>query len=547
MNLSLRRRWCCAALASFLLASCALAPPAAQPRPRLVVVIVVDGLPQRQVLAYRDQLAEDGVARFLERGAWFSQAHYKHAYTVTASGHATVLTGAYPDRTGIIGNEWRDPETGAAVYNTGDPAATYIGHKTDPLDGTSPRNLRVATLGDVLLRSDPRSKVIGVSGKDRGAILLAGKTGTAYMYMDDTGLFATSTFYRPRHPEWVNRFNSGRPADRYFKTEWKPLLPDAAYERSLPPDQPGWARGGTLPMLMGAPADTAPGPSFYTQLLRSPFVDALTLEFARAAMAGEQLGRDEAPDILAISLSGHDYVNHQWSAESRVSQDHLLQLDRMLQSFFHDLDTTVGKDEYVAVLTADHGFMPTPEYTRSFGHDAGRIAFAQTLARVNAGLVARFGAGRWVTANSASSLFIDKKLVAGRGLNLDAVADEARRLLMAEPGYAAAYTRSELLARNRAGEPLFDALRKSWHPDVSGEVQYTLKPNWMFGSAGATHGSPHAYDTHVPLLLYGRRWAMPGRIDSPVQPVDIAPTLARWLGIAQPAASEGSALPTVAP
>jgi predicted AlkP superfamily pyrophosphatase or phosphodiesterase len=198
---SLRRR--ALLLLVLALGACAGAPATpsgAAARPRLLVLFVVDGLPQRQVEAYRDQLAPDGLARFLERGASFSQAHYGYAFTVTGAGHATVLSGAYPHRTGIIGNEWLDNATGERVYCAGDTSATYIGNKTQPLDGTSPRNMKVETVGDVLRRADPRSKVIGISGKDRGAILPAGKSGTAYMYMGGTGQFASTTYYMPQHP-----------------------------------------------------------------------------------------------------------------------------------------------------------------------------------------------------------------------------------------------------------------------------------------------------------------------------------------------------------
>jgi arylsulfatase A-like enzyme len=526
------------------LAACAAVPP--QIQPRVVVVLVVDGLPQRQVLAYRDQLAPDGFARFLDRGAWFSQAFYGHAHTVTAAGHAAILTGAYPHRTGIIGNEWRDQNTGAGVYNTADLAATYIGQRTDPrTDGTSPRNLKAETVGDVLRRAEPRSKVIAVSGKDRGAILLAGKAGTAYMYMDDTGAFASSTYYMARHPPWVDAFNAARPADRYFKTEWQPLLPDDAYARSLPDGQPWFGRPGErFPKTMiGEPGQAAPGPSYYSTLLPSPYIDELTLEFARDAIANEQLGRNQATDILALSLSGHDYVNHSWSAESRFSQDHFLRLDRMLQDFFRHLDQVVGKDNYVAVLTADHGFTPAPEYARAQGLDAGRIAWGPVLARVNAGLAQRFGPGRWAIGNSASSLLLNRQLIAQNGMDADTVADEARRLLLAEPGIGLAYTRRELLSGSRAGEPFFAALRKAWHPDVSGEVQYAPNPNWVFGSAGATHGSPHPADTQVPILMYGPAWVKAGRVDARVEVVDIAPTLARLLQVPPPAAAEGRPLP----
>jgi len=543
-----------ALLLTAVLAGCAATQTAqtAPPRPRLVVLLAVDGLPQRQVLAYRDQLAADGLARFLERGAWFADAHYGHSVTATAPGHAVMLTGAYPHRTGIINNEWRDVNTGAAVYNTGDPRYAYIGHKTRPLDGTSPRNLKVETVGDVLRRANPQSKVIAISGKDRGAILPAGHAGTAYMYMAETGQFASTTYYMKEHPAWVTAFHAGRPADRFFKTEWKPLLPEAAYARSLPDLQPWFGkRVGKLPMMMGAPADEAPGLAYYSGLLASPFVDALALEFARAAIAGEALGRDDAPDILSVSLSGHDYVNHYWSAESRLSHDHVLQLDRLLEAFFRDLDATVGRDNYVALLTADHGFMPAPEYSQSQGRPAGRLAAGPMLARINADLQRRFGEERLVPFISASTaLVIDRKAVAQRGLDLDAVAEAARASLLAEPGIAAAYTRRELERGSRAGAPYFEQMRRAWHPEVSGDVQYVLKPLWMAASSSGystTHGSPHAYDTQVPILVYGPGRVKPGRIDTRVEVADIAPTIAGWLGVPAPAAAEGRPLPLAAP
>jgi hypothetical protein len=543
------------ALASALLAACGTTGPAPLPgasgpvaKPPLIIFLAIDGLPQRQLLGYRDQLAPDGFARFLERGAWFSEAHYGHAVTVTAAGHATMLTGTYAHRTGIIGNEWRDIQTGADVYNTGDASARYLGHPTRPLDGTSPRNLRAETVGDVLRRLDARSKVIAISGKDRGAILPAGKAGTAYMYMSGTGQFASTTHYMAQHPAWVDAFHAQRPADRFFKSEWKPLLPEAAYARSLPDNQPFFGpRGGALPMLMGAPADTAPGPAFYSQLLQSPFGDQLALDFARAAIVGERLGADDVPDILSVSLSGHDYINHRFSAESRLSHDHVLHLDRMLQAFFQHLDATVGADNYLAVLTSDHGFMPAPEVSVARGQPGGRASTSGTLAKVNAELEKRFGVPRLVPFISALALVVDRKLVAERGLSLDAVAAVARDALVTEPHVAAAYTRAELAAGSRAGAPFFTPMQRSWHRELSGDVQFVLKPGFQMSSNIATHGSPHPYDTHVPLLVWGPRWVQAGRIDSRVEIADIAPTLARLLGIPAPAQSEGKPLPLPAP
>nr|WP_240980301.1 alkaline phosphatase family protein [Ramlibacter agri] len=475
-------------LAALLLAACANLPEAQ--RPPLVVVFVVDGLPYRQVEQLRGDFAPDGLNRFLKEGAVFDAAHYGHAFTVTAAGHATLLTGVSPSRHGIIGNEWRDPQTGAAVYCASDPQEHYIGHPTRALDGTSPRKLQAETVGDVLRRISPQSRVIAVSGKDRGAILPGGQAGTAYIAMAD-GRFASSTFYMAAHPAWVDAFQ--------------------------PP--------------------AAEGRSAEAQL------DAATLAFARAAVAAEQLGRRDAPDLLLVSLSGHDLVNHRWSAESPQSREHLLQLDALLQAFLRELDAAVGRARYVALLTADHGFTPSPEWARAQGLDAGRITGSTMVGRVNAALAARFQADKLVAGTSASALLLDRRLLAAQGLAPDEVAAAAREALLAQPGIAAAYTRQELASGSRAGAPFFAAMQRSWNAGRSGDVQYVTKPFWMFGTAGATHGSPYEEDTHVPLLLWGPAWVRAGHAAQPVDMVDVAPTLANLLRLPPPAASEGRPLP----
>jgi len=547
-----------AALIGGVLSGCASAPPmATTPAPKLLVFMVVDGLPMRQVLAYRDQLAPDGFARFLDRGRWFADAHYGHGHTVTAAGHATMLTGAYPQRTGIISNEWRDPKTGAEVYNTGDTAYQYIGNRTEPLAGTSPRNLRAQTLGDVLRTASPAAKVIAVSGKDRGAILPAGHKGTAYMYMGESGQFASSTFYMPAHPAWVNAFNAAKPADAFFGKTWAPLLPGydcpyssapstCAYARSAPDGQP-WqtnsGNGSKLPVILGDKMD-GPGPRFYGNLLATPFGDELTLAFARAAVEGEALGADATPDILSVSLSSHDYVNHAFGPESRLSQDHLLRLDRHLQDFFKYLDAKVGAGNYVAVLTADHGFADTPEWAKSQGQDAERVNPSQMLALLNDGLVKKFGEGKWARSFSAAGILFDETLMAQRGIAPAAMYDEAKALLLQVPGIAAVFTLAQMQGTDER-TPYLAAMRKSWHPDVAAPLQIVVKPGWLFSSrpAGSSHGTPYPYDTHVPILTWGPQWVGSGEVKSRVEVADIAPTLADLLHVAVPAQAQGKPLP----
>ena len=514
--------------------------------PMLVVFMVVDGLPIRQVLGYRDQLQPDGFKRFLDRGAWFANAYYGHGYTVTAAGHSIMLSGAYPQRSGIIGNEWRDPMTAAPQYNTADPRYQYIGNKTEPLAGTSPNNYKVETVGDVLRTLQPESKVIGISGKDRGAILPAGHKGTAYMFMGGSGEFASSTYYMDKHPAWVDAFNAAKPADKLFGKTWSPMLPEAAYARSVPDGQPWQANSGNgnrLPAVLGAGMD-GPGPRFYGNILPSPFGDELTLAFAKAAVEGEQLGADDQTDILSVSLSSHDYINHAFGPESRLSHDHFLHLDAYLQDWFKYLDAKVGRGNYIAVLTADHGFTDTPEWAKSQGRDAGRINPAQVVGIINAGLSKRFGDFRWALNMSGSGVIFDEVAIKVAGLNPDDVYAVAKASVEQIDGVQAAFTRAQLAGTDTT-TPYLEQFRRSWYPGIAAPLQVVPKAGWMFGSrvTGTTHGSPYEDDTHVPLLTWGPAWVGQGRIEQRVEIVDFAPTLSAILHIPAPKQAQGRVLP----
>jgi hypothetical protein len=341
----------------------------------------------------------------------------------------------------------------------------------------------------------------------------------------------------------VKDFNDAKPADKYFHAQWKALLPETAYAQSLPDGQKFYTKGGALPKTLGEGKDKPDG-AFYASLLPSPYADALSLDFARAAIKGEQLGADDAPDILSVSLSGHDYVNHAYSAESRLSHDHTLQLDQLFQAFFRDLDATVGKDNYVAILTADHGFMPAPEYSESKGWGGGKLSGSGTLAKMNKALAEKHGEGKWVKHISARAFVIDRKLAAEKNVDVNVLMEEVRTLALAEPGIMAAYTRPEFESMSKTGQPWFDQMEKSFNRERSGDVEFALKPYWMTTTSNAaTHGSPHPYDTNIPMLFYGPSWVKPGRREGRVEEIDVAPTIAQILGVPAPSAAEGKPLP----
>ncbi|MFL6657651.1 MAG: alkaline phosphatase family protein [Massilia sp.] len=538
-------------LSTLLSAICTTAAAAAPAQPRLVVVLVIDGLPSEQVQRYREQFGEGGFRRLLEQGASFSDAHQAHGITVTAVGHAAILTGAYPYQHGIIGNNWIDPKTHTSVYCTEDRAYTYIGEETKAGDGTAPTNLRVSTLGDELrYATGNRAKVITVSGKDRGAILLAGKTGTPYIFMDKSGNFASSSFYMQAYPQWVQHYRASKPQDRFYGKSWVPLLADAAYAGDAPdalyPDRAGMRN--SFPFTYTSDSGK-PDASYYARLRTGPFVDEMTLDFARAAIEGEELGRNPAgvADLLGVSLSSHDYVNHAYGPESKMSHDHLQRVDRLLAGFFGYLDQRVGADNYVVVFTADHGFPNTPEFANLQHLDGGRIDSKKLIAALNKQLAEKFGAEKLVLASSMPNIQLDYAQMAQRGLKRDEVETTAARFLLDQPGIAQAYTRTQFengtLPATRQGK----LMQRAWHRQLSGDLVVVTKPYVYFssGSSGTSHGSPYAYDTNVPLILMGPGWIRPGYYGQYAEVVDIAPTLAHLLHVRPPAAAEGRVLTEV--
>jgi predicted AlkP superfamily pyrophosphatase or phosphodiesterase len=524
--------------------------PAGIAPPKLVVFMVVDGFPQEQVVKYYDLLGEGGLKRFLDQGAWFNNANYSHATTYTAVGHATLLSCAHPYKHGIIGNDWLDKKTKERVYSTEDPKHKYLGEETKKHQGTSPLNLKVTTVGDELIYANGKSKVITVSGKDRSAIGLGGHAGTAYMHSTSTGRFITSDYYMKEYPEWWNSFYAGKPQDRYFGEVWTPLLQDEAYARSAPDDRP-WSKnykglGTKFPHPISGGADN-PGPGYYDAMIWTPYGDNLTLDFVKAAIEGESLGKNPAgvPDLLAISWTTHDYVHHLFGPESKQAQDHLLRLDRVFAEFFQYLDKWVGLDNVVITLSADHGFMNIPEYSTSKNLDAGRIDPEKMIEAVNAHLSKKFGDAKYVTAWWNPTLYLDYDLIDGKNLNRTDVENAAAQFLIEYPGIAFVYTRTQLQNGKLPPTKIARQVTLAWHQQYSGDIVLINKPNWYLFEKplayASTHGAPYTYDTNVPLMFLGSKWVKPGKYGD-AEVVDLGRTLAFLLNVRPPNGCEGRVL-----
>ena len=516
-----------------VLSSLACRPPLEGPR--LVVVISVDQMRADYLERFDDRFT-GGLARLLSDGAVFEDAHQDHAMTSTAPGHATIATGAFPARHGLVQNDWYDRAMARSVYSVEDPTAQIIGIPDAP--GRSPVNLKTNTLGDWLKRRSRGSKVFSVAVKDRAAIPMGGKRPNGvYWYYLPTGQFVTSAFYRREYPDWVDRFNAAEPAAAYNGRNWERLFPESTYvasrEDDFPPEFDG--RSTTFPHWIGVMEEDGGWDRFYRKiLLHSPFADELTFAFVRELVVNEELGADDRPDILFVGCSAADYIGHAYGPYSQEVEDYYLRLDHQLDSLFVFLDETVGRANYLVVLTADHGVMTMPEELarRGFGGERASKRALGTLAKQAIGPdTASREPDHGPQVRQMSGVVIEFP----RGTSeQDQVA--ARRAVAAalreSPAILEAYTADELLPGEDGDRPHFGAFRRSFYPDRSPDVVILPHDNVLVTNLDheTSHGTPHPFDSHVPLVFAGPGIA-PGRHPARVRTVDIAPTLAAILGV----------------
>ena len=500
------------------MSSSAVAPAAAPPEgaPRLIVYVVVDQLRADEIGRY-DELWTGGFRRLVDEGTWFTEAYHDHAGTSTATGHATLATGALPRRHGIIGNRWFRREMGEEVEAVHDPD-----------DEVSPRQLMVPALGDLLKARYPEARVFSVGGKDRATMFSAGHgPDGAYFYDKDTGTFVTSTYYHRPVPGWLEEFNDHGPVDGAFVTGWVPLVPvdELATFGIRPVDRGPFTR--TLPRELGVEPTLYPDESYYKAIYRSPFVDEATVDLATEILDREALGTDEWPDLLAVTLAATDTVGHRHGIDSPERVDTLLRADRSLGRLLGALDRSVGLDQVVVSLASDHGVTEIPELLAREGVSARRMGWegVQCLHQVGAALVQRFGPGRWLEHH----LYVNRELADEAGVDPEVVEDAAAELVAACPGVARVHDGDDLQRRDDL-DPVERLYANHYHPDRSPDLLVQLDEHVIQTDNLTTHGSPYEYDRHVPWIVRIPGGAH-GQLAVPVRTVDVAPTLGALVGV----------------
>jgi predicted AlkP superfamily pyrophosphatase or phosphodiesterase len=561
--MNLRRLLLAVTLLSLAQVSSAAESPPSLP-PRLIVIVSVDQLAYEYLERFKDRYSEDGFFKMVERrGAWYSQAHHRHAYTVTAPGHSVLMTGSYPNVNGIVGNDWYDRHKGKSVYCVEDSEYPVVG--TPPanaeLKGVSPKNLKAETVGDVLKRvTNGRAKVFGVTLKDRAAVLMTGaKADGAYWYDGNSGCWVTSRYYRQELPEYVRVLNQGQTAERFAGAKWELSRPLAQYRLNYPDDNTYEGNYEKLGIAFPHQLETNDLPRLRKQIPCTPFGNELALTLAEKILTSESLGQDDATDVLAVGFSSNDYVGHTFGPHSLEVEDMCYRTDEALAKLVKLLDQHVGEGRWTLALSADHAVCPVPEYAASIGLPARRNPLgdvAKLRENLTAHLEDKFGprqdGKKHIERLDPPQLFLtpvdDAALFAKIQL-------AARDFLSKQPGVLYATTRNDLLEPTTpaiavpehlqlltpvGSEPL-DQLRRAFNPRLGGDVVFTIPPYSIQGSTKATHGTLWKYDSHIPVLLLGHG-IRATRSDRPVSPAAIAPTFAKLLGIPMPAQNVESPL-----
>jgi arylsulfatase A-like enzyme len=517
-------------------------------RVRLAVLLIFDQMRGDYLERWRPLFGPGGFRRLEDQGAWFTNCHYPYADTYTGAGHASVATGCAPDVHGIIGNFWYDRAARQYVTAAGTdrytPVPPRLATSSKERGSYSPDRLRAPTLADSLKdATGARGRVVALSFKDRSAALPGGRRPDAcYWFSDPSGSFETSTYYRDTPHPWVAAFNRSGAARHWLGTPWTRLRPDLDYDRYCDPDDApgegvGSGQGRTFPHPTGGGSSSTA--TYYKALYNSPYGNELLLDLVCRAVEAEELGKHDDPDLLCVSFSCNDPVGHCWGPDSQEVFDVTLRSDRLLARLLDFLDARLGRDGYAVALTSDHGVCPNPEASRRKGHHAGRIAPTLLSREADRFLREKFGGGakeRWVEATAEGWVYLDHDTVARHGLQSADVETALAGWLKTQPGIETAFTRSQLTGPTPPDDPIGRRVRRSFFPERSGDVGAVPRPYYLITSftTGTTHGTPHVYDTHVPLLVYGPG-VEPGVRRDEVQPLAAPAILARLLGVPAPA------------
>ena len=511
--------------------------------PKLVVGIVVDQMKYQYLTKYWNHYSEKGFKRLISEGFNAKSNHYGYAQTSTGPGHSTVATGTHPGVHGIIGNSWFDKKSKKSIYCVDDLNYKTVGSNTNQGE-KSPFNLLTTTLSDEnRVATNFKGKTIGVAIKDRGSILSSGHTANAAYWFDSKeGSFISSTYYLTDLPLWAEEFNKSRHIDSYLKP-WDTYYDISTYVESSSDDNNyesnfSGEENPVFPHNFKIKNDKT-GKAYYGSLTSTPFGNSLVSDFSIKAIEGEQLGEDNITDFLLIDFSSTDYVGHQFGGHSKEVQDTYIRLDKEIERLLNYFDKNIGKNEYTLFLTADHGVTDAPGFLKDNKIPVNYFNSKKFKYYIEKSLITMFGSKYIISGNSNQQIYLNHELIDKLNLNLDVVKKSVINTIQSYPGIDNVYSSEQILGGS--DDHFINLIRNGFNINISGDIMYTMMPNWTYYRKGSTHGRRFNHDTHVPLILYGKG-IKKGSISRKTDVIDIAPTVASVLGINSPNGSTGQVI-----
>jgi len=534
--------------AILLFANCKNTEPTST-KPKLVVGIVIDQMRYDYLTRFADRYSEDGFNRILKNGFSLENAHYNFIPTYTAVGHASIFTGTSPSNHGIISNNWYDKVLKKSIYCVDDENYKTIGNDGN-VGQKSPHRLYTTTVADQLqLAQNMQGKTIGIAIKDRSAVLPVGHTANAAYWYDagDKNQWITSSFYMEELPNWVKEFNGNNEADNYLNQTWETLYDIKTYTQSRADDNvfENNLNGQEKPVFPKDLKKLREQNGNFSLIKTIPAGNTYTVDFAKAAIKGEALGKSDFTDFLTVSFSSTDYVGHRYGVAAVETEDTYLRLDKDLAHFFNFLDTEVGKGNYTLFLTADHAAVHVPSYLQSLKIPAHYIDTRKLKKFLSEVTQKYFNATDLIENVSNYQIFLNKEKIEALGFNKNTVAQRlADEVLNFDKIYKSVTART--LQTTNFTEGIMHALQEGYNSKFSGDVLMIPYPATLGGysSKGTSHGSGYSYDTHVPLIFYGNGIEK-GTSTKKYKIIDIAPTISNLLKIEAPNGTSGKIIEEV--
>ena len=509
-------------------------------RPKLVVGLVIDQMRWDYLYRYYNRYGKGGFKRLLNEGFSAENTFIPFTPTYTGCGHTSIYTGSVPAINGIVGNNWYDAQLGRDVYCAEDKEVKTVGSNTKAGE-MSPKNMLVTSITDELrLATNFKSKVIGISLKDRGSVLPAGHSANAsYWYDGQSGNWITSSFYMQNLPNWVTAYNQKKVANTFYAKNWNTLYPIASYTESTSDNKPyeGFFKGETtsvFPHQLSQFIDKN-----YDVIRSTPYGNTMTFDLSKLAIQEEKLGQTGNTDFLAISCSSTDYVGHQFGPNAIETEDTYLRLDQDIADFLTYLDQTLGKNNYLLFLSADHAVAHVPGFMKENKLPGGLVSNSKLRKGIDSLMQKKFNLNQSVITVMNNQVYFDHSVIEAQKADFNQIKEATTAYLIKQAGIANAVN-LQALAQATLPEEIKKRITNGYYPSRSGDIYFLLQANWFDGGeTGSTHGAWYPYDSHIPLVFMG--WKVKhGHTNQTYYMTDIAATLAAMLHIQMPSGSVGA-------